>query len=220
MHLLIVYIYLVPCLLILLRSTPPPSKRPRTGVSSTSSPPHSVELPPPSQIPATSRATLDTHPPSRPAPNPRKRAASRSPTGETKQFDLKPPPAAPIAESSSSAAVSIPSLLSEDSSGKKRSRTNTPWTAAEEQRLKQMRDAGNTWSEIAKVWLHWGHQVGLLILVGVSKQNRRKRQEALVQGENLIACIVRKPDGAQDMHYAEFAEDEVSVSGRPAERAS
>ena len=33
----------------------------------------------------------------------------------------------------------------------KKSRTNTPWTAAEELRLKQMRDAGNSWSEIAKV---------------------------------------------------------------------
>jgi hypothetical protein len=35
--------------------------------------------------------------------------------------------------------------------GKKKGRTNTPWTAEEEQRLKAMRDAGNTWSEIAKV---------------------------------------------------------------------
>ena len=34
---------------------------------------------------------------------------------------------------------------------KKKGRTNTPWTAEEEQRLKAMRDAGNTWSEIAKV---------------------------------------------------------------------
>lgn len=33
----------------------------------------------------------------------------------------------------------------------KKGRTNTPWTAAEEQRLKIMRDAGNSWSEIAKV---------------------------------------------------------------------
>lgn len=33
----------------------------------------------------------------------------------------------------------------------KKSRTNTPWTPAEEQRLKHMRDAGNSWSEIAKV---------------------------------------------------------------------
>lgn len=36
----------------------------------------------------------------------------------------------------------------------KKSRTNTPWSPAEEQRLKIMRDAGNTWGEIAKVrWL-------------------------------------------------------------------
>ncbi|GAT20039.1 Myb-like transcription factor [Aspergillus luchuensis] len=33
---------------------------------------------------------------------------------------------------------------------KKKGRTNTPWTAEEEQRLKTMRDAGRTWSEIAK----------------------------------------------------------------------
>jgi hypothetical protein len=33
----------------------------------------------------------------------------------------------------------------------KKSRTNTPWTPAEELRLKQMRDASNSWSEIAKV---------------------------------------------------------------------
>lgn len=32
----------------------------------------------------------------------------------------------------------------------KKSRTNTPWTALEEQRLKQMRDAGSSWAEIAK----------------------------------------------------------------------
>lgn len=38
-----------------------------------------------------------------------------------------------------------------ETGGKKKGRTNTPWTAEEEQRLKAMRDAGNTWSEIAKV---------------------------------------------------------------------
>lgn len=36
----------------------------------------------------------------------------------------------------------------------KKSRANTPWTPAEELRLKQMRDAGNSWSEIAKVGKH------------------------------------------------------------------
>ncbi|KAI1822506.1 hypothetical protein F4861DRAFT_514171 [Xylaria intraflava] len=34
----------------------------------------------------------------------------------------------------------------------KKSRTNTPWTPAEELRLKQMRDAGSSWSEIAKTF--------------------------------------------------------------------
>lgn len=34
----------------------------------------------------------------------------------------------------------------------KKSRTNTPWTPAEEQRLKIMRDAGNSWGEIAKTF--------------------------------------------------------------------
>ncbi|MCJ1479970.1 hypothetical protein MMC06_000124 [Schaereria dolodes] len=34
----------------------------------------------------------------------------------------------------------------------KKSRTNTPWSPAEEQRLKSMRDAGNSWSEIAKTF--------------------------------------------------------------------
>lgn len=33
----------------------------------------------------------------------------------------------------------------------KKSRTNTPWSPAEEQRLKTMRDAQNSWAEIAKV---------------------------------------------------------------------
>lgn len=32
----------------------------------------------------------------------------------------------------------------------KKGRTNTPWTPAEEQRLKTMRDASHSWSEIAK----------------------------------------------------------------------
>lgn len=34
----------------------------------------------------------------------------------------------------------------------KKGRTNTPWTPAEEQRLKTLRDAGASWSEIAKTF--------------------------------------------------------------------
>ena len=35
----------------------------------------------------------------------------------------------------------------------KKSRTNTPWGPAEEHKLRVMRDAGNSWGEIAKVRL-------------------------------------------------------------------
>ena len=34
----------------------------------------------------------------------------------------------------------------------KKGRTNTPWTPAEEQRLKALRDTGSSWSEIAKTF--------------------------------------------------------------------
>lgn len=34
----------------------------------------------------------------------------------------------------------------------KKGRTNTPWTPAEERRLKSMRDAGSSWNEIAKTF--------------------------------------------------------------------
>lgn len=59
-------------------------------------------------------------------------------------------------------AAPIPTSLEHDSNTvtsspeiarKKKGRTNTPWTAEEEQRLKTMRDAGRSWSEIAKVRL-------------------------------------------------------------------
>lgn len=52
------------------------------------------------------------------------------------------PPAVPTKEENATPAVPPPA---------KKSRTNTPWTPAEELRLKQMRDAGNSWAEIAKV---------------------------------------------------------------------
>ncbi|KAG7137588.1 Transcription factor MYB3R-3 like protein [Verticillium longisporum] len=56
-------------------------------------------------------------------------------------------------------AVAAPPAASDDAGAApvqpppaKKSRTNTPWTPAEEQRLKQMRDAGNSWAEIAKTF--------------------------------------------------------------------
>jgi hypothetical protein len=53
-------------------------------------------------------------------------------------------------------SASTGEIAQDQSAGKsepprKKGRTNTPWTAEEEQRLKTMRDAGRSWSEIAKV---------------------------------------------------------------------
>ncbi len=97
------------------------------------------------------------------------------PEGALGGFPLPPPPsnprkrrasgpaniaAAPILTSSS---IADPGAVGEGgfsgvglgeastSPATKKSRTNTPWSPAEEQRLKSMRDAGNSWSEIAKV---------------------------------------------------------------------
>ncbi|KAH8684594.1 putative Myb-related protein B, partial [Tricladium varicosporioides] len=59
--------------------------------------------------------------------------------------------AAPTATSSNS--TEEPSMASPTMGPPaKKSRTNTPWTPAEEQRLKNMRDAGNSWAEIAKTF--------------------------------------------------------------------
>ena len=49
----------------------------------------------------------------------------------------------PVVDDAAAAPVPTPPV--------KKSRTNTPWTPAEELRLKQMRDAGKSWAEIAKV---------------------------------------------------------------------
>ncbi|GAB7366243.1 hypothetical protein MBLNU230_g7800t1 [Neophaeotheca triangularis] len=76
-------------------------------------------------------------------------------------------------------SLSGPSQPQNPSPVAKKGRTNTPWTPAEEQRLKTLRDAGSSWSEIAKTF--------------------PTRTEGSV-----------KKHWYKDMHYAEFAEDEVS----------
>ncbi|KAI9704921.1 MAG: hypothetical protein M1836_006701 [Candelina mexicana] len=161
-------------------SSSPMSKRNLKPSPSTASP-----LQPP--IPTDTSAPLHIHhegalggyplPP--PPTNPRKRRAS-GPANIA---------AAPIL---SSATVADPGGVGEGGFGgaglgeastspaTKKSRTNTPWSPAEEQRLKSMRDAGNSWSEIAKV-----------------------RNLEMCRTEGSV-----KKHWYKDMHYAEFAEDE------------
>lgn len=63
--------------------------------------------------------------------------------------------AAPVPQTEAEAKVEKdPVTSAAEPSPKKKGRTNTPWTAEEEQRLKTMRDAGHTWNEIAKVRPH------------------------------------------------------------------
>lgn len=64
-------------------------------------------------------------------------------TGQSTMAAAPPPTTAPSLDTSALGEIAPPPA--------KKSRTNTPWTPAEEQRLKIMRDAGNSWAEIAKV---------------------------------------------------------------------
>ncbi|EEH11044.1 MYB DNA-binding domain-containing protein [Histoplasma capsulatum G186AR] len=120
-------------------SSPPTSKRIKTAVAS-NTPTHPLnqqqqQQPPPftgpgpfesaSMVPISTPAPA----PAPAAPNPRKRRE-----GNTTTTSAAGAPTAP------------------ETTVKKKGRTNTPWTAEEEQRLKTMRDAGSTWSEIAKTF--------------------------------------------------------------------
>ncbi|KAF1990380.1 hypothetical protein K402DRAFT_325300, partial [Aulographum hederae CBS 113979] len=84
--------------------------------------------------------------------NPRKRTASQS-------QQIAPSPIAPSPSTSAPGFSESSAMMAgsgEESSAQppppKKGRTNTPWTPGEEQRLKTMRDAGHSWSEIAKTF--------------------------------------------------------------------
>ncbi|KAI4222933.1 MAG: hypothetical protein L6R36_005796 [Xanthoria steineri] len=83
--------------------------------------------------------------------NPRKRRAPESPpmAGLPSALD---PGYGPSAYAAQGPQGELQPEKSSQPSAPKKSRTNTPWTPAEEQRLKTMRDAGNSWSEIAKTF--------------------------------------------------------------------
>jgi len=80
----------------------------------------------------------------------------------------------------------------------KKGRTNTPWTPAEEQRLKHLRDQGSSWSEIAK-------QFPTRTEGSVKKHWYKVRNHTFVLSIKGPALT-----DIQDMHYAEFGDDEVS----------
>ncbi|KAL8990672.1 MAG: hypothetical protein Q9169_008065, partial [Polycauliona sp. 2 TL-2023] len=108
-----------------------------------------LEPQPPRQSQEAVSAPLQQQPQSSP-PNPRKRRAPESPpmTGIPSILDPGYGPSTDYAPQAQQGEQQ--SELPIQGSAPKKSRTNTPWTPAEEQRLKTMRDAGNSWSEIAK----------------------------------------------------------------------
>ncbi|KAF2666390.1 hypothetical protein BT63DRAFT_416769 [Microthyrium microscopicum] len=82
---------------------------------------------------------------------PRKRRASGQPAAIAPAIAPQPSPAQ-YGDPPVSAKVEASSADQGGQPATKKGRTNTPWTAAEEQRLKQMRDQGKSWSEIAKTF--------------------------------------------------------------------
>ncbi|QKX53535.1 uncharacterized protein TRUGW13939_00614 [Talaromyces rugulosus] len=97
-----------------------------------------VAVPTPASAPPVSMSPQTTQP--QQSVNPRKRRSSPS----RSSFSVMP--VAPTADTGVAPQDPI------EASPKKKGRTNTPWTAEEEQRLKVMRDAGKSWSEIAKTF--------------------------------------------------------------------
>lgn len=95
-----------------------------------------------------------------PVPSPRNKRRVSGPTTSPTVPAAPIAPVAPVAPAAPIATTAAPSssMAEPDTQSSpaqppaKKSRTNTPWTAAEEQRLKTMREAGNSWAEIAKVW--------------------------------------------------------------------
>ncbi|KAF2840900.1 hypothetical protein M501DRAFT_1001972 [Patellaria atrata CBS 101060] len=102
---------------------------------------HPAQAPPP--IPAASQAST----------NPRKRRASEQHLMQNPTMAGSASAATGYADPGGLVSGGAPADIETPTQPvAKKGRTNTPWTPAEEQRLKQMRDAGNSWSEIAKTF--------------------------------------------------------------------
>ena len=127
-------------------SSPPTSKRIKTSTT-TSAPPHLLaqqQIHPFHRVPTFEGIPI----PSAPLPTQQNPGTSRKrPPSPASGSVMMASPVNPGV-----GAIEDPNALpAVESTPKKKGRTNTPWTAEEEQRLKTMRDAGRSWSEIAKV---------------------------------------------------------------------
>ncbi|KAL6399227.1 MYB DNA-binding domain protein [Ilyonectria robusta] len=102
-----------------------PTPAPAQGGRQRKRPAPSAAPPPATSAPPAPITASQVQPPTAPQSAPPQQP--QAPTDDANSAPIAPPPA-------------------------KKSRTNTPWTPQEELRLKQMRDAGNSWAEIAKTF--------------------------------------------------------------------
>lgn len=174
----------------------PPSQQ-QTPTQPAAQPPNARSRKRPAQNAAPSPATAAAPPPVA--------AAQGQPPAPTPPA----PQAAPPSQAQPTANDDANSANAASGPPTKKSRTNTPWTPQEELRLKQMRDAGNSWAEIAKVCSKFLTTMEttspfviscLAIVLGFTRRRRRKliemhtdlpyahrriSEEALVQGHAL-----------------------------------
>ncbi|CAI7603837.1 unnamed protein product [Penicillium bialowiezense] len=128
-------------------SSPPTSKRIKTSAT-TSAPPHLLaqqQIHPFHRVPTFEGIPIPSAP-----------LQTQQNTGSSRKRPPSPASGSVMMASPVNPGVGAmedPSALpAVESTPKKKGRTNTPWTAEEEQRLKTMRDAGRSWSEIAKTF--------------------------------------------------------------------
>lgn len=142
-------------------SASPASKRNLKPSPIAANPQQAAQFAPSSELSSLASATTAPPDPSPNAPqppstsgNPRKRKSVSLGQSQSQNQNQMASPVTATGNPSASAASAPgaePDTAAQEPKVKK-SRTNTPWTPAEEQRLKQMRDAGNSWSEIAKTF--------------------------------------------------------------------
>lgn len=139
-------------------SSPPSTKRSLKPSPMTSNPPPTARPAAPADLPTLHPAASLTAPaqdthlgPQQPLPSPTSRKRKSVTLGHSHEPMAGATESSVEAHATSAALPPPPQPDAVQEPKAKKSRTNTPWTPAEELRLKQMRDAGNSWSEIAKV---------------------------------------------------------------------
>jgi hypothetical protein len=139
------------------RSASPAQKRSLKPSPIAASPQQAVQVGPPSDLPSLQSAATapqDSFATAPQPPTPGNGRKRKSVSLAQPQDQMASPVAAPGSQAANATTTGAELEVAAQEPKAKKSRTNTPWTPAEEQRLKQMRDAGNSWSEIAKVKKH------------------------------------------------------------------